>query len=44
MRAWLAANAPAWEVRTQERRGGDQMEKAKGWQKTKAEAGYACIT
>jgi alkylation response protein AidB-like acyl-CoA dehydrogenase len=44
VREWLAANAPTWEVRTQERRGGDQMDKAKGWQATKAEAGYACIT
>jgi alkylation response protein AidB-like acyl-CoA dehydrogenase len=44
VRDWLAANAPAYEVRTQERRGGDQMEKAKGWQAKKAEDGYACIT
>lgn len=44
VRDWLAANAPAYEVRTQERRGGDQMEKAKGWQAKKAADGYACIT
>jgi alkylation response protein AidB-like acyl-CoA dehydrogenase len=44
VREWLAANAPQWEVTTHERRGGDQMEKAKGWQATKAAAGYSCIT
>jgi alkylation response protein AidB-like acyl-CoA dehydrogenase len=44
VREWLAANAPEFEVRTQERRGGDQMEKAKGWQARKARDGYAAIT
>jgi alkylation response protein AidB-like acyl-CoA dehydrogenase len=44
VRDWLAANAPEFEVVTQERRGSDQMAKAKGWQARKAEGGYACIT
>lgn len=44
VREWLAANAPKWEVRTEDRRGADQMEKAKGWQATKAAGGYSCIT
>jgi alkylation response protein AidB-like acyl-CoA dehydrogenase len=43
-RAWLAENAPGFEVTPEERRSGGQMEKAKGWQARKAEGGFACIT
>lgn len=43
VKAWLATNAPAFEIDVQTAPAGAMMDKARGWQHCKADAGYVGI-